>query len=276
MSLLRRIWETLIEFETGRRKSASHEARWLNLLGFALRPGYGLAVDDWRVAQTWRTVNGKLAHSAANIQSESLILWRRIAGGLTSGQQAAIAEPWIAAMRGLHRTSIGKPIGNAASLKPEESVEVWRLLGSLELLDIRLKIELGNMAVELMNHKNMQSPRAAIIWAIGRLGTRQPLYGPLNTIVGVDQVTPWIQALLDLPSRDSIADIALVQLSRRMDDRYRDIDNELRQEVIDALRFDEVSDHLLKIVAQGGRFDHEEQEQVFGESLPQGLRLGGA
>ncbi|MEZ6089218.1 MAG: Hsp70 family protein [Pirellulaceae bacterium] len=274
MSLLRRIWETLIEFESGRRTSVSHEARWLNLLGFALRPGYGLAVDDWRVAQTWRTVNGKLAHGAANIQSESLILWRRISGGLTSGQQAAIAEQWIAALRGLHRKSMGKPVGNAASLKPEESVEVWRLLGSLELLNVRLKIELGNIAVDLLNHKNMQAPRDAIVWAIGRLGTRQPLYGPLNTIVGIDQVTPWIQALLDVSARNPIADMALVQMSRRMDDRYRDIDDDLRQEVIEALRHDEVSEHLMKIVAQGGRFDHEEEEQVFGESLPQGLRLG--
>ena len=53
-SVLRRMWEMLMEVETGRRKSPAHEARWLNLLGFALRPGYGFAVDDWRVAQTWR------------------------------------------------------------------------------------------------------------------------------------------------------------------------------------------------------------------------------
>ncbi|MFW6169739.1 MAG: Hsp70 family protein, partial [Planctomycetota bacterium] len=39
--LLRRIWEALMEFEAGRRKSAEHEARWVNLLGFSLRPGYG-------------------------------------------------------------------------------------------------------------------------------------------------------------------------------------------------------------------------------------------
>ena len=49
-SVLRRIWETLIANEAGRRRSAVHEARWLNLLGYAHRPGYGLAADDWRVA----------------------------------------------------------------------------------------------------------------------------------------------------------------------------------------------------------------------------------
>jgi hypothetical protein len=102
-SLLRRIWEALIELEAGRRKSPRHEARWLNLLGYALRPGYGLAVDDWRVAETWRTVQGKLAHAAASSRTESLILWRRIAGGFSAGQQQAIAEPLLATLRSLHR-----------------------------------------------------------------------------------------------------------------------------------------------------------------------------
>ncbi len=36
--LLRRVWEELMEYESGRGKSAEHEVRWLNLLGFALRP----------------------------------------------------------------------------------------------------------------------------------------------------------------------------------------------------------------------------------------------
>ena len=64
-SLLRRIWEALMDLKEGRRRSPGHEARWLNLVGFSLRPGYGLAVDDWRVAETWRHVRGKLAHAGA-------------------------------------------------------------------------------------------------------------------------------------------------------------------------------------------------------------------
>ena len=84
-----------MEFEPGRRRSAVHEARWLNLLGFALRPGYGLAVDDWRVAQTWTTLQGKFAHAAANVRVEGWILWRRIGGGLAAGQQQALADPLL-------------------------------------------------------------------------------------------------------------------------------------------------------------------------------------
>jgi molecular chaperone DnaK (HSP70) len=112
MSLLRRIWETLMEAEPGRRRSQLHEARWLNLLGFGLRPGYGLAVDDWRVAETWRTLQGKLIHSTAVCRAEWWILWRRIAGGLGAGQQQAIADPLLGLVRGLHRqTTTGKSGG---------------------------------------------------------------------------------------------------------------------------------------------------------------------
>ena len=88
-SLLRNIWEALMDREAGRRKAADHEARWLNLLGFSLRPGYGLALDDWRVAETWKTLNGKLVHGVPNCRAEWWILWRRIGGGLIGGQQTA-------------------------------------------------------------------------------------------------------------------------------------------------------------------------------------------
>ena len=102
-SLLRRIWEALMEFEPGRRRSPLHEARWLNLLGFALRPGYGLAVDDWRVAETWRTLQGKLVHPAPMCRAEWWILWRRIAAGLARGQQQALADPLMGPLRKFHR-----------------------------------------------------------------------------------------------------------------------------------------------------------------------------
>ncbi|GIW95814.1 MAG: hypothetical protein KatS3mg110_3855 [Pirellulaceae bacterium] len=91
-----------MEHESGRRKSPAHEARWLNLVGFALRPGYGLAVDDWRVSQTWRTVYGRLAFEGAS-RNEALILWRRIAGGLTAGQQRALLEGLLPSLRKTYR-----------------------------------------------------------------------------------------------------------------------------------------------------------------------------
>jgi molecular chaperone DnaK (HSP70) len=276
MSLLRRIWEALMEYSDGRRLSAAHEARWLNLLGYALRPGYGLAVDDWRVTETWRTIRGKLIHGTPAIRAESLILWRRLAGGLSAGQQMALAEPLLAPIRNLHlRSTTGKATTAAIAMNPEESHEVWRLLGSLELLPVNLKVELGDMLLDLLPRKRFESPREAMVWTLGRLGQRVPVYGPLNTVVPSVRVASWLSKLigLDRPTTSTIDQFAVVQLARRTDDRYRDLSNELRQLAVDWLTDNDASEHAIQLVRDGGDLDSEEQSRVFGEALPSGLRI---
>ncbi|MFK7768193.1 MAG: Hsp70 family protein [Mariniblastus sp.] len=280
MSFLRRIWESLLEFESteekksGRRKSSKHEARWLNLLGYALRPGYGVALDDWRVTETWRTLRGKLVHGSANIHNESLILWRRLGGGLSRGQQAAVAEPLIASLRALEKQMSGKPIkGGAIPVRPEETIEVWRLLGSLELLPESQKIFLGNLITKFLNKPKLKNARNAMIWALGRLGQRTPLYGPLNTVVNVAQTEDWILTLTSQPQSTPVEHLAVVQMSRLTNDRYRDIESSSRTRIAQWLVTENAAEHLVRLVSEGGSFDAEEQGRVFGESLPQGLRM---
>ena len=275
MSLLRSIWEALMELEPGRRRSAAHEARWLNLLGYALRPGYGFAVDDWRVTETWRTVNGKLAHGTPNIRAEALILWRRLAGGLSLGQQLSIADPLLSSLRGLHRRLSGNKAKAAgtSTLRAEDTVEIWRLLGSVELLSIGHKVEIGNLIVDLLDKPSLSKANDAMFWALGRLGQRVPLYGPLNTVLPVERMSPWLDRLLDLRDGDPLHHLAIVQMTRRTEDRYRDLPEEKREEVVRSLQAASAAEHLVKLVAAGGRFDAEEQGRVFGEALPKGLRL---
>jgi hypothetical protein len=273
-SLLRRVWEMLMELEAGRRRSPQHEARWLNLLGYALRPGYGLAVDDWRVAETWKTVQGKLAHAAPTSRTESLILWRRIAGGLSQGQQRALAEPLVATVRTLHkRHTTGK--GSDPTFSPHESQEVLRLLGSLELLAGETKIELGRMLVELAPKKKLEPIRSALAWAIGRLGAREPAYGPLNTVVPSDEAGRWAESLLALAPADAMLQFALVNLARRTGDRHRDLDGPVRDRVLDWLGKQGAGEHAIKLVRAGGELVADEQDRVFGEALPKGLKLRG-
>jgi molecular chaperone DnaK (HSP70) len=272
-SLLRRIWELLMELERGRRKSPGHEARWLNLLGYSLRPGYGLAVDDWRVAETWKTVQGKLAHGAATSRTESLILWRRIAGGLPAGQQQALAEPLIAATRVLYKKYVARGRVMEAAFSPHESLEMLRLLGALELLPSDAKTDVGRMLVELLGKEKLSSIRPAIGWAIGRLGARELMYGPLNTVLPPSEVSSWIEKLLEMEAKDPIYQFVLVNLARRTSDRFRDIDEMLRERVVDWLRSHAATEHATLLVQQGGQLDSEEQLRVFGESLPKGLSL---
>jgi hypothetical protein len=280
MSLLRQIWESLIEFESaesgknGRRKSAKHEARWLNLLGYSLRPGYGMALDDWRVTETWRNLKGKLIHPTAAIQSESLILWRRLSGGLSRGQQAALAEPLMSSLRALVKQMSGRPVkGGVVPIRPEESVEVWRLLGSLELLSETQKLELGGLIIAMLNKPKLKNARGAMIWALGRLGQRTPLYGPLNMVVGSGHITEWAIEVMAQPDCSATDHLAIVQMCRLTNDRFRDVEDGLRKRVLSWLTDHDAADHLVGLVREGGAFDAEEQGQIFGESLPQGLRI---
>jgi hypothetical protein len=265
------MWEMLMELEAGRRKSPAHEARWLNLLGYALRPGYGFAVDDWRVAQTWRAINGKIVFPAS--QSEAWVLWRRIAGGMSRGQQISLAELSLPAVRALRRRfGGGKSAATAPSLDPTQSAEVWRLLGSLELLPVDIKVELGDTLVELLPKRKLEKWRSTMLWALGRVGQRIPLYGPLNTLVPPHYAARWVQAAMQFAG-DPVAPLAVMLLACRTDDRHRDIHSSLREQAAEWLRNVGAASHLQELVRVGGKLDEGERGEVFGESLPSGLRL---
>jgi len=273
-SLCRRIWECLMEHEPGRRRSLAHEARWINLLGFSLRPGYGMAVDDWRVAQTWTTLQGKIAHPGPQTRSEGWILWRRIGGGLAAGQQQAVAEPLLAPVRALHRQmTTGRRGGAEVTFSAEETAEVWRLLGSLELLSVGLKVELGGMLLDLLPKRKMEPVRPAMAWSLGRIGARQPSYGPLNTVVPADTAAAWMTKLIELFGDDPNTQLAVMQLARRTEDRYRDVPEKARRRAEDFLIAQDAQAHFVELVRHGGRLDRDEQGLVFGESLPKGLRI---
>ncbi len=270
-SLLRELWETLIGVEPGRRLSPTHEARWLSLLGFALRPGYGMAVDDWRVAQTRRLLQG-LAHNNPSTRAEWWILWRRIAGGLPAGQQRALAEPLVADLRSRVRAK-KKGRGVDFQLGAHEAAEQRRLLGSLELLSIGMKTELGNLLLALTPREKDAQVRNAAVWALGRLGARVPLYGPLNTVVPAETAATWADGILDLQPPADTTPLALMQLGRRTHDRYRDLPDAVRERLLDWLRTHEAPPHFIELIAEGGELEATEAGLVFGESLPQGLRV---
>ncbi len=274
MSGLRRIWEALADREGGRRRSPEHEARWLNLLGFALRPGFGLALDDWRVAETWRLLQGRLVHPAPACQTEWWILWRRIAGGMASGQQRALADPLLGLIRGLHkRLTTGKGGGGDLSFGAGESTEVWRLLGSLELLTGQGKLELGRMLLDLLWKRKMAPVRASLLWTIGRVGARVPLYGPLNVVVPADAAAGWLEELLRSHGEDPLEAWAIMQLARRTADRYRDVPDRLRHSAIDWLAAKQAPPHFVELVREVGELREEEQTRAFGEALPKGLKI---
>jgi hypothetical protein len=227
-----------------------------------------VAVDDWRVAQTWRAVHAKLAFSAASSRTESMILWRRIAGGLTAGQQSQLADPWISVLR-----------NKSMRLEPHETAEIWRLVGSLERLPIGVKTDLGQAAVDGLQQKKNEKHRSALLWAIGRIGSRQPAYGPLNATVPTETAWQWAEQLIRFHERtgcdadDASLMLSLVQLARRTGDRFRDLADADRGQVAGHLRKCDAPPHFVQLLITGGKLQAEEESAIFGESLPLGIRL---
>ncbi len=278
--LLRGIWESLMAVEPERRRSPAYESRWLNLLGYSLRPGFGVAVDDWRTAQTWRVLFGKIAHDDAQARAETLILWRRIAGGLTAGQQTQLASV-------LKRNVVA---GGGSRAQAAETREAWRLVGSLERLPVLEKLDWVREALSQLERKKLRSLHPVLLWGIGRMATRTPARGPLNLVIGARDAGNILQRILISQSihlgapeneKDSghaeqmklAAGLALTQIARRCQDRFRDVDDDIRERVVRELRVLGAPSHYVRLVEEGGQFDHEEQAAIFGESLPLGIEL---
>ncbi|HEX6985861.1 MAG TPA: molecular chaperone DnaK, partial [Planctomycetaceae bacterium] len=265
-SLLRRMWELLLDLETGRRKSPAHESRWLNLTGFTLRPGYGYALDDWRVGETWKALRNRLVHAKPECVTQWRVFWRRVAGGLEAGQQQTLADPILSELRA------AKPGGKG--LDPAGLGEVFRLIASLERLSTTRKIEFGRTAAAWFKSDGGTNLRPVTAWSLGRVGARVPMYGPLNAVVPPEEARPWLDALLasDLPA--STLAFPITQIARKTGDRFRDLPESVRGRVVGWLERNGAPPHLVRLVREGGRLEAEEQSAAFGESLPKGLRLG--
>lgn len=274
-SLLRAIWKELLELEPGRRRSPVHESRWLNLAGYCLRPGFGYAADDWRTEEMWRVAGTRPVHGVAACLAEHRTMCRRIAGGFSAGRQTQIAGQLLPALRQRFRqaqSGRGKPVPYASG--NHEAAEIWRLLGSLELLDLHIRQELGEMGLDLMFRDDFSAVRSALVWMLGRVAGRLPVYGPLNLVLPTSLVCSWLERLLKAADlQDSGTQLTIMQMCRRTGDRFRDVPAALRSRAVNALRDAQARPALITVIEDGGPLDEESTGQLMGESLPTGLRL---
>lgn len=273
-SLLRRIGETLMELEQARRSGPELESRWLNLLGYAYRPGFGMAMDDWRIDQLWKRVQGQLYHKKIASRTQMWILWRRIAGGLTPGQQQSLATPILGNVRDLHRQLIdNRGRGSDIDFTSQEGAEIWRALGSFEHLPLDSKIELGEMLQNLILRRKLEPVYEALSWTLGRLGARTLFSGPLNAVVHPDVAEKWIKRRIKEMKGTPLDIFSLVEMSRKTDDRYRDISEDTRYLVLAELAKRGASEHYMELVRKCSMLDEKDETLRFGETLPIGLRL---
>ncbi len=83
----------------------------------------------------------------------------------------------------------------------------------------------------------------------------------------------WLKRLTDSFGGGPAGPLAVMQMARKTDDRYRDLSPKQRDLAAAYLTKENAPRHFLALVQSGGQLDREEQGLVFGESLPKGLRL---
>lgn len=271
MQTARALFDGLIDVASERKRSADAEQRWLNLAGFLLRPGTGAPLDTWRSRVMWGVFNEGLAHGKAEPGKLAWwIAWRRIAGGLASGQQAQLYDRLSQLL--LPSPKQQKKLAEAKPSK-QELAEMWRVVASLERLPVAHKLRLGD---ELMRRLDSRKGRedAVHLWALSRVGARVPLYGPLNLVVPASKVASWVGALLawDWPEPDKVA-FPLAQLGRRTGDRTRDLDAATRTTLAAAVRDLPGGERAAHLIEEVVALEAREERVALGDTLPAGLRL---
>ncbi|MGV8073628.1 MAG: Hsp70 family protein [Syntrophobacteraceae bacterium] len=270
--LIRKFADTLLECRERRSVTPQHEARWFNLLGYCLRPGFGDPLDQWRMKEVWKIYpQGFKFNRQAQARSEWWIFWRRVAGGLTAGQQWHIYQQISSYVQtpAKAKKAAKKTTG---SMGPQEEIELWMALANFERLPSTTKIELGRTLLQKIR-KGKFKPQE--LWALSRLGAGIPLYGPLDQIIPGSEASEWVNTLLSLQLAPSEALAqAMVQMARLSGDRVRDLPHLERDRLYKWLDQAPHSERLKELLINpDAALIGKEQDWIFGESLPAGLLI---
>ncbi len=264
LGFIRTVADELLTLLPVRKKGPIFESIWMNLLGFCLRPGIGESFDQQRMRQLWRLYPGGAAFARhPRVRLEWWIMWRRVAAGLTPGQQRQFFQDVSAFL-------LGKK-GDIKKVTPQEHLEIWMAVANMEKLYSKEKIELGRKLLAVTSVKKL---KAQHLWALSRLGARELLYGPADRVIPPAEVSKWIDQLISYSwSNPNTAGRIVSQLARKTGDRSRDLDENVQADVLDWMEQNDMPEDRKRRVREIVPLAYQDQDAMFGESLPQGIIL---
>jgi molecular chaperone DnaK (HSP70) len=271
LSFIRTLSDELLELEAVRSTSPRHEIRWLNLLGYCMRPGMADGADPVRMKKIWALFGRGPTHAnQAQVRSEWWILWRRVAAGLTPGQQRQFIQelaPFLLPKKSAPR-----------KIPPQERLEMWMASANMEHVQAKEKTRWGRALLAELKPKKSKPQH---FWSLSRIGARELLYGSVDRVIPPREVAAWIETLLQTGWRDPrpVA-AALAQMARRTGDRTRDLDPSLRDRAIawmtaaaDQNGRQSVFENHVRCLREVVDMAEHEQSLIFGEDLPTGIVL---
>ncbi len=257
---LRGLWTALAATLTRRQRSPDHEAVWLSLAGYCLRPGCGWPHDDARLNELWRVRELGLAFPRdPRVQAQDWILWRRVAGGLDATRQAALWRRWENPLRGA-----------------EVPAELIRAASTLERLPQATRFELTRRLLSRLPRITATSPGQleAWLWALGRLCSRYSLSGDPADVLPPSILDELIATFggLKFGSHALAACAALTQAVRCTGERTLDASAEVQAAALVLLeRWGATAAQLDRVRTVVARDESAEVQALAGDRLPPGL-----
>ena len=264
LSLIRTMADALLLQVSQRGARHLSESRWLNLMGYCLRPGIGDGFDEHRIKKLWKIYKGGPVYgNNPQVRSEWWIMWRRVAGGLKPGQQRQFIQDLSPVM--FPRK------GSRVKVAPQEYLEIWMAVANMELLLVKDKVKWGRKLLSELGDKR-DAPQ--YFWSLSRMGARDLLYGPVDRVIPPEEAARWIAALLDREWKDPRPVLsAAAQMARKTGDRIRDVDEKTVRRVIDALSRNGFSESDIRPLVDVMPMKNQEINTIFGEVLPSGIVL---
>ncbi|HEX5344835.1 MAG TPA: Hsp70 family protein [Duganella sp.] len=290
-AVLRRLFDALMERAKGRRRSAEHERAWLNLSGYCLRPGFGHALDEWRIEQLWAMFEaGVQHHKDSQACAEWWTMWRRVSGGLSVEAQLRVLDDFAFNVQADAAERGRRPV----TLVNGSEEDMLRLGASLERIPGNYKAEIGAWMLDQLNKAGKAATKAAanktrtgaadlakaeatqgrFLWGLSRVGARQPFHGSAHDVVDTATVEQWLDAVLSLDwKKVEPAGYTAAHLARMTGDRSRDIDDTLRAEVLRRLNASSAPANWSAMVREVVQLDQADEKRMLGDALPPGLKL---
>lgn len=264
LGFIRTLADDLLDLASIRGHGPDFESGWMNLLGFCLRPGLGEGADKLRMQQLWKLfLQGPAFDRKPRVRLEWWIMWRRVAAGLTEGQQRH-------AFQSLSNVFFNR---KKASIKttPQELLEIWMFAANLEKLSAPDKTRLGRQLLSEVSIKNLKPQH---LWALSRLAARDLLYATVDRTIPPEEASRWIEQLMGYDGEDPHAvGRAIAQMARKTGDRARDIDDAMRTRALAWMESRKIADDVMRPVREIVVRASKDQNAMFGESLPQGIIL---
>jgi len=202
-----------------------------------------------------------------DVSIQQWICFRRISGGFNKGQQTQLANVLMPLVIDKKTGKIevrGKSELNAYS-------EKIRALASMELIDIPMKLKLGNALIERIER---QDPISADFWSLGRLGARHLIYGSQANVLPKETTEQWIARLLkltDLNNKHMLQSVE--QLARKTDHREINVSQETINAILKCYKTNPAIEQITDLLTKASNLTETEQEEMYGDKLPAGLSL---